>query len=241
MVSNWTVIFGFIIMAVMAVMAIGWIIPLVFGLVFVRRRRGLGITLLAVAGLWGFLAGSAVVGVVMLVRQQAKMFGEEQVFNPATHQGPTGTVIVAHKGTSSLTLFSAGATQPGRIRIDGKTSSLTVPVGTYSLWNYEITELDATKHAWRASSILAGATTGGLLVVNAKSSQTLDVGPPLAAQVVIGASSKSKADFTLALRDKAGHSWSISGGAPEASKGSGFEVRDKAGKVLWTGKFDPPG
>jgi hypothetical protein len=221
----WFLVLG---LAIAVVAFLGWIAPLVVGIVKLRRRRG-GIVLTIIGAVWG-LGALGMVGLGAFSYYQVSKFRHIEEFDPAAYHGEMGTIVVSHKGQGSLLLRERKADKQIRVAIDNGVAQ--APAGEYEVVTYDAVAKDERGVKWTASCYYSKREP---LSVAASSSQQLDAGPPFTAAVAVKERAKGKVSIDLGIAGRGGRQYSImrqDGTAP------GFEVLDKSGKVLWQGSFE---
>jgi len=222
----------FVVMA--AIFALGWLVPLVMGIVRLRRKRE-GTALTIIGGVWGILAllmvGFAAYGYFSVSRVTEPSSVAD--FTPATCKGPTGKIVLPYKGEVSLVVSPLDADK--QLRLSGKNGELVAPAGIHRLSEFEAVARDSRNVKWTAScSFWSGKQRE--ICVRAGGSTPLDVGPPLTARVVAQHSGPDHARFDLEVLGPGGGSYSIeAAGGRDAPR---FVVLSPSGEVLWKGKFE---
>jgi hypothetical protein len=221
------VIVGFLVLGALALALIGWVAPLVIGIIKLRRRSG-GIALTIIGGIWAVGAlGLAALGVFAYRQFSAAM--RVEAFNPASYHGAMGTITLPYKGESSLVGIMQGS--PTRMRLVVREGVAQAPVGAYSALSYEAAARDANGRRWTARCDV-GMTRESALIVGTAAPVELDVGPPFTAAVTV-AERSGKVDLGFNTSGRGGYSYTIMSSEPPR-----FEVVDGSGKVLWQGRFE---
>ena len=225
------ILVGLAVLVFVFCLAIGWVVPLVVGIIWLRRKAGGGVAMTVIGGVWGVLALSGI-GIGVSAYRQVGQYTKVEDFDPLQYQGPKGNIVVPHKGESSLEVTGDGGK---RMRLPTKDGVFVVPAGTYSPTSYKAVDKDSSGQEWEASSYLSLPKPGKISVKDG-SRQDLDVGPPFVASVSVSAKGQEQATLDLKLTGRDGNQYTISrkGRLREAP---GFEVRDKSGEVVWQGKF----
>jgi len=217
---------------VAAVLLLGWLVPLIAGLVMMRRRQQpAGVVLTVIGAVWGVL-GLLILGLSIFAYTQFPKATKLETFDPAHYAGRMGTVNVPYKGEGSLTISERGKAR--RLKLTTTNGAFRLPAGSYQLLQYEAVGRDRANTKWTASAGLSGRTS--TLTVAGDSTQDLDVGPPLKAKVAAQTRSGNMASLDLKLTGRGGDQYMLSkgtggGGAPR------FQVLSPTGQVLWQGQF----
>jgi len=221
---------GILVIALATALLIGWLVPLIIGIVKLRRRTG-GIALTIIGVMWALGAsGLAAVGYVAYRQLGAALRVAD--FDPATYHGQTGTVTLPYQGESSLIVRAkpAGAKLGLRVR-DGVAQA---PVGRYELQTYSMSMKDKAGVAWTASHF---PSTSQELEVTTASPVRLNLGPPFTARVDVSAGPGGKTMLQLGISGRAGGAYTIMSGQGRAAPPR-FEVLDGSGQVVWQGSFE---
>jgi hypothetical protein len=224
---------GIVLIVIAAVVGLGWVIPLVAGIVRLKRGTG-GVALTVVGGIWCLFAVS--IGLfAYVVSRQVSTARNVEAFNPAAYQGPTGKIVVPHQGDCSLEVYATdGASARKRLQLSGKDGVLVAPVGTYVLGSCDLTARDAANREWSASCY--PGSSSGRISVTANAPVNLDVGPPFTASVKVHSQGKSQVGMDYQLTGRGGHSYTIEKNSG-ADDPPGFQVLDSSGKEVWHGTF----
>lgn len=146
------IILGYFVLAVGTGVFLGWLFPLVSGIVRMRRNKAGGKGRLVFGGIWGILAFFLASYAFTAARSVYKQYQAED-FNPGAYQqGDLGTVTLPFKGESSLVLYEA--TGGKQIRFKTSDGLFQVPAGEYRLssWQGTLTATDDKKSKWTASA-----------------------------------------------------------------------------------------
>ena len=128
-------VLGWLFIGVVAVLLTGWVVPVIVGIIRLRRRTG-GPALLIIGGVW-FLGAAGVVGLgVVWYRTFSAGFAIKD-FDPAGHAGQTGTVALPHKGESSLVVGDEA--QRTRLRLRVRDGAAVAPAGRFQVFSYTAT------------------------------------------------------------------------------------------------------
>ena len=224
MTSPWASTIGIVFLLIAACFALGWIVPLVVGLIRIRRKQW-GWILVVVGGLWGVLAIASAVGIASLFR------GRIEEFDPAQYDGPMTTIMWPGELSGELTLIDPKSNK--MVRTSATSGKAQMRTGNFSLLTYTMRTRDDDNVEW--------ATTGSLgmaaVSLEANSTRELTAGPPFTASVAVQKGAAGREVLSLNLKDSGGNqcSFTKSGHRPAPPR---FEIRDEAGKVAFSGKFE---
>ncbi len=215
----------------LALIAFGWLVPLIIGIVWMRRGSG-GTVLTILGGIW-----AAGVGLVVLLawlgwRQFSAYSGgsvQMEDFDAAKYQGQTGTMVLAHKGQSVFEAYLRGGNKI--LRFSTPDGVLKAPVGSYDVRQYQAIAKDSKGREW-----IAACYPDAKVSVKAGASTKLDLGPPFTASITVKTSGKDRVSMDLKLAGTNGGQYTIrqKGGKDEPPS---FVALDKAGQVVWQGRF----
>lgn len=214
-----------------AALALGWVVPLVVGIIRIRRGA-VGTALTVIGAAWGILA-IPVCGLAFYGYRQVASYTEIEDFDHTQYRGETGTIVVPYKGKSSLVVADKNSDK--QIRFSTTDGTMIVPVGTYELFSYDVADEDENGIKWEASCYLFRLKSGKISV-GPGSSQELDIGPPFTAKVTTKSKGRDEASFDMKLTGRDGCQYTISksGGSRKAPV---FHVLGESGNVLWQGSF----
>jgi len=142
---------GYLFLIVGLVILLGWLFPLVSGIVRIRKKTG-GKKKLVWGGIWGVLALSFIIYSSILTKSILKQYQVED-FNPAAYQeGSLGKITLPLKGESSLVLHEVKSGK--QIRFNTSDGLFQAPAGEYwlSSWSATLTATDEKKSKWTVSS-----------------------------------------------------------------------------------------
>lgn len=227
---------GIVVVVLAAFLLLGWLLPLVLGIVRIRRKGAGGVVLTVIGGVWGLVVLGVVGLAVYEVHEYSRVSDSGKVvdFDPAQYQGQTGSIVLSHKGESTLEI--GGRDGGGRMRLSTSNGVLSAPVGTYNLFSYEAVGKDESGATWVASGSLSSRGREPISV-KANSTQTLELGPPFKASVTVKSTGRGSATLDMSLKGCDGNQYTISkkGGRGEPPS---FQVLSKTGEVLWQGRFE---
>jgi len=213
--------------AAAGVFMLGWIIPLAIGIVQLRRRRApAGIILTVVGALWAVPAVAALVTAGAFYFGYGPSFGTH-TFDPARHLGPRATIIIPWQGKGTLEF----RWRSRQYLSESDNGQFAVPAGSLPLTNFTAYS-SPDKTGWQARSTFDQRSQ---LSLAANEQHALAAGPPYTAQVKVQEAA-GKAYMSMDIKDAGGNVAGISDVARKSPPH--FDVLDKAGKVVWQGKFE---
>ena len=219
---------GLAVLAVAAILLLGWSVPLGIGIVYLRRGTG-GRGLTVFGALWG-LAAIGLVALAIRAYQSARI----EDFDPSAYHGQTGTIITAYKSDCSLIVSNTATGK--RMRLRGADGAAVAPVGTYRIESYQAVAKDDQGDEWTASSYTAPALNQDFALA-ADGTHELDLGPPLTAQVMVNDDDDNgKSSFDLKIVGRGGDYALRAGGS--RSHPLSFQILDQQGHELWQGNFE---
>lgn len=234
MVSDAGLIIGILALVLAGLIGLGWLVPLVLGIVRLRRRSG-GVVLTVLGGTWAL--GVGLVGALgWLTYRTFLEFGpgaasplKVEQFEPAKYQGETGTIVLGYKGESSLEAYQRDGTKA--LRLSTNDGIVKAPVGNYHVMGYQALAKEQSGAEW-----VARCSPGARVSVKAGSSTELKLGPPLTASITVKTRGKDQVSMDLKLAGVDGGQYTISkkGGRDEPPS---FVALNKAGQVVWKGRF----
>jgi hypothetical protein len=221
--------------------ALSWIIPLIVGIVWRRRKRPGARGWIIFGSVWGaavilLAAGAATLAILVSRSFDGSQVGghsEASPFDPGAYKGKTGTVRTPFQGESRLTATCAENGNMSMI-FAGTNGTFTVPAGHVVIQSYEATTQDAAGHKWTArvcelrDDCEIDVTPGGVCEVR--------LGPPFKAAVEMTWSALSdKIQISPVYVDNDGNQYRISaamsGSLPQ------FQFLGDSNRVVWSGKF----
>jgi hypothetical protein len=227
-------IFGIIFLIIGAIIGLGWIALLIIGIVLIKKKKKTaGIVLTVVAGVWGLIALLMIGGGIYGYRRASKMYAIED-FNPAEYKGEMGSIVVPHKGKSSLAV--SDKKKGGRIQLSTKDGVFSIPTGAYTLSSYDIIANDKNNIKWEASGSLYSIKSRKISI-EPDSRKEIQIGPPFIAKIEAKKKGQNEATFDFKLIGSGGGKYTI-GRYGKGKKAPRFQVIDKSGNILWQDKFE---
>lgn len=224
--SSWASIIGIVFLVIAACFALGWIVPLVVGLVRIRRKQW-GWVLVVVGGVWGILAIASAVGIANLLRRKF----EFEKFDPAQYDGPMAAITWPGQLSGELMLLDPKGSKMVRTPVtSGKAQMRT---GNFSLLNYTMKTHDGGNVEWAATGSLGMAAVS----LEANSTHELTAGPPFTASIAVQKGAAGKEVLSLNVKDLGSNLCSFTKSGRRTAPPR-FEIRDEAGKVVFSGKFE---
>jgi hypothetical protein len=228
-------VMGIFIGLAVLIMAIGWIVPLILGIVSRRRHwpstRGLWILTV----IWGGIAILLALGVSGLFFTYSRMSrsyeGNARLFKATAYGGKTAILRLAYTGQVECVIRDqAGKT----FRCATSNGSVVVPAGTLALLECKLTASDPAGRPWTASCRFRNETN---ISVGADAVQDVEFGPQfLVAVNMEWTPVSSKIRLDPACADRAGNIYTISGAQKETVPS--FQILDTNQRVIWSGKFE---
>lgn len=214
--------------------AFGWIIPLVAGLVMLGSpRRPLARRLCLIGGIWA-LPGLGLFGYGLYWLHGLAETLKPQDFNPATYSGKTVTISTNWPGECEMMAYWRGNTS----RFLSKNGRFIVPAEPMNVHTITIRSSQAGTE-WKATSTFrSGSGSDKLTGAN----RTLTLGPPYTAQVRVPPHMGRKqwirqrfVQVTLEIADSGGNQATLLG--PTGRTGRSFEAFDAQNRPVWSGNF----
>lgn len=205
---------------------LGWIWPLVTGLV--KRRRGEKATVWLVLGaVWGVgsLAVSALIGLAIFSIMSFSGYMDATEFDAAAYEGPTATIVAPYKGEATLTGNTA---DQGSLRFQSSDGTFIVPAGEIAPSAYAITEIDADGGYWHASWSLYPQKLAPFDLAEGGTAQ-FDRGPPLTMRVKRRELTGGNQNLGIEIFDRTGATVSVRGAQKPA-----IQIIDESGEVAWS-------
>ncbi|MFC1498533.1 hypothetical protein ACFLS1_08715 [Verrucomicrobiota bacterium] len=224
---------GLLILVIVAVILLGWIVPLIVGIIRLKRKTG-GIVLTIIGGIWG-VVGLCFAGFIAYGVWSFSQSGRYEVeeFDPAEYKGETAAVIVPCKGET--TLFLRGKHKDDSIfRIVTTNMTVQAPVG-FVLYQYTMNVADGKGGRWHAGCFLNGRKDK--IEIKKDLVNELKVGEPFTARVKVNKDFKDKDVFDLEIKGVDGRKFTIYKISPD-SEFPRFEIFSPDNKVLHSDKFE---
>jgi hypothetical protein len=220
---------GVLMLIIVLVLLIGWTVPLIIGIVKLRRgSRTTGIILTVLGGGWGLVA-VLLVAVGIFGYMTAMKAGRTEHFNPDSYKGAIGRIVSKCPSPSHLVVQYPSLKK--NLELKSKEGIFIAPVGDCLLESYRLESKDSEGKEWTASGILAGE----LIKVDSKIEANVEIGPPFTASVTARDLGK-KVIFTLIFTDCKGRSATVR--KPPTERAPSFALLDKTGQTLWQGSFE---
>ena len=223
---------GVIFLVAAGVFVLGWLVPLIMGIVRLRRKSG-GVVLTIVGGVWGVMAlGMAGLSAYAYfgVYQKISPTRNAVAFDAAKYNSPTGKIILPFKGKATLVVSTLDRKK--KLRLSGSNGELVAPVGFLKIESLKVTAKDSKNVQWTIDFPYWSGRQREVYV-QADGKTPLDL--TLTACISAEHAAPDVASFRLCALDCSGESYSIQ--APRHESAPGFEVLSRAGEVLWKGKF----
>ncbi|MEN6305349.1 MAG: hypothetical protein ABFD96_21680 [Armatimonadia bacterium] len=223
------VVFVLLYLGIGLVAFLGWLVPLIVGIISIRRHRqnAVGYVLSGIGALWAVGAATALLLAFSYVRGHQQGTSPSD-FTPQTFQGKTFSLKVGDLGDGYLDGYDRGR----RYRFKAANGAVMVPADT-RLDTCVITR-QADKVRWEARTSLSGLLARDV----AGPQQQVLVGPPFTVQITTARMPRQTSGnvyLRLETKDRGGHLTTISS-TPRAQPPS-FEARDSKGNLVWSGRF----
>jgi len=204
-----------------ASITLGWIVPLVIGIIFIKRKSRAGVVLTVIGGVWG-LVGLSVLGFGIYSSQRAMRVSRVEDFDPEQYEGEMGSIVLPYKGESSLEVQNKESQK--RMRFSTTNGMVLAPTGRYDLCSYEVIDEDENGAKWTASGSLYSLKSREISV-EADSTQDLEIGPPFVAKVTVKKKGQDEAVLDFKLTGRGGGNYTITR-MDKGRKAPGFQVVD---------------
>ncbi len=225
------IIFGIIILLIAAFFVLGWIVPLIIGLV--RRKQGKSCTALIVLGsVWGVMAllGAGVIGLGVYAFSMAESRWQTEEFDPSAYEGETAILETAHKGNATLVARVGEGESYSFSTDDG---SFLVPADVIKPQSYSITAKGDDGKTWTASWWFYSAQNDPEADLTAVDRGNLDVGPPIIVKPSRRVLSEGRQSIDVSFTDAAGRSVRLSPPKPPV-----IQILDASGAAVWSHKME---
>ena len=232
------ILLGVVMMAAVALLALGWIAPLIVGLALRSRKTGHPRAWLITAGIWGGLALLLGVAFSIAAMSEGGLFGGgAQVSQPAADAppitGPRASLRFDGMKTASLTVV---ADKERRATYAATNGTMILPAGRLRVERLVMTAVDGRGRTWTANGTWYGARTLELKDGEQRAAPWL---PPFAAGIKLTASGVSddlQAEPVYAAAD--GSELTLTGPGRAREDTPSFEAFDAAGKSVMRGTFE---
>lgn len=224
-------VFGIVVGLVVLCFAIGWLIPLIVGIVKLRRgQRQIGIALTITGGIWGLAAVGLIALAAFLGRGQ--MFDYQvKDFEPSKYEGQVGRIVVLCDGEVELFVSGEGDEQL-RLKVSDQTAQ--APAKRLRIDSYTVREDADDGSRWKLYGHFYGREKR--LTVESDADVKLEIGPPLKAKLDVGLS-KNRANIGLSISDTAGgYCWLHRADSDATVR---FVALSRSGEKLWEGTLEP--
>lgn len=211
---------------------LGWIVPLIMGIVRLRSRRR-GIVLLVVGSVWALSAAAVIVlGVCAIFSVICDHATETQVFNASSWTGQTGRIELPWDTDARLSLRPvAGKGAP--LMLAATNRFLVVPCGEYHVTWIQVSRKDQSGALWMLYGSIPPKSCS--LHVEPDATVRLTCASGLRAWIDLH-EARGNASMDVQVKDDSGNRFSLYSSGDRSKPR--FEVVDSAGDVLWTGSFE---
>jgi len=223
---------------VLACLVLGWIVPLVIGIVRLRRRSAsdtVGIVLTIVGSVWG------VVGLMLgvcggMFWLTLTSFNQVEQFDPSQYDGPMGTIVVPYEGDGLLQVTSM--TEGKTLALSTGDGRFQAPVGEYTLWAFTAKKTGEDDSPWWEATTLLVQDESPQVSVRADSETSLELGPPFTASIAVTDEAQDVVELQLEVIDSQSNQYTIGKIALEEAPPPRFEVRSSSGELVLKGQFE---
>ncbi len=219
------ILIGIITLVVMAFIFLGWLLPLIIGLV--RRKKGKSCTgLIIFGGVWGGVAAvlAAVMAFAVFSFMELQSSWQVEAFDASAYDGDTAAVVFPYKGGDAV--LTASTEDDVNYTFGTSNGKFVVPAGTITPTSYSISLKDEQGKYWSAMWRFHSSHEDPLNC-EADGEVKLDWAPPL----VMKATRKGLADGSqkigMKVVDGSGHEVNLS-----CEKTPVLQIIDESGKVV---------
>ncbi len=220
------------------IVAVGWIVPLVLGIVGRRRGWASAGVWRMLAALWGAAAALLALAVGGFALLATRMAGShalsakaDRTFDPAAHDGARAAFRTAATGALECVVRDAAGTL---WRCAASNGVMAVPAGALDLRDCRVTAADAQGRQWTA---VCRSPSESAVTVAADSVQALPLGPPFQTAVNVDWSPVSpRIQLAPVVADGAGNTYKIS--CEPAGEAPSFQALDASNRVVWSNQFE---
>ncbi|MHB0998798.1 MAG: hypothetical protein ACYC27_06090 [Armatimonadota bacterium] len=225
-------ILGLIMLIFAAVLAVGWLVPLIMGIIRLKKGvRSAGLPLTIIGEIWGFfsivIVGFTIYGFTMMSKAM-----DAEDFDPSDYQKPMGMIDLSYEGDFEIQLRKAENKK--LINFKGEDGTVLAPTGLYTPQSLDISMNDKQDREWIAHTYFT--SKADQIQVTTDSPVSITAGPPFQVMVHMNKSGKNKINFDLGVKGSDGRSYDIN--CYEIDEPAGFVVLSKTGEKLWEGKFE---
>ena len=225
-------VFAILGLLIMVIIVFAWIIPLIIGIVNVRKTWGK--IVLIVSGIWGL---AVVVGIGALITlsvfhatRESQAYKE---FDPATYSGAMGRIELPLAGQSSLMLTDEH--DGNQITVTSTNTQFTVPCGQYQLYFYSAVLAGDQDTQWNLNCQLYKKPEN--ISVGTNTITEISIGQSLTASVSAAFPKPGQMSLMYNLQDDQGRSYSLRK-IDKEMESPGFEMLDPQGTVVLRGSFE---
>jgi len=222
--------------AMLAAFALGWLVPLIIGIVRTAKgQRSSG--LIVLGALWGsvglFFGGIAIVGLLTFRRVQEQT--NVKPFDASLAGDQVATLTVPFGGKAVVQFVSKDGMKVQTYTSNAENGAVLVATGKITPISVTFTGTDTEGGIWNASSYFQGRRRKELMLA-AGDTHELRVGPPFEARVLLNGESTGRQHLDFKLKGTGGNAFTIRKHG-SANKPPSFEVVDEKGDVVWHGNF----
>lgn len=224
-------IFPFAALGLMIAFLLGWLWPLIAGIVKTRRGdRSVG--LIVFGGIWGSIAllSITLIGIGIYTALQLSGSYKTAEFNPEEYQGQTAEIVTPYKSTSTITARTSH--DNARYVFNTTNGIFIVPASMMNLESYSISAKDEKGKVWSASWSLYSHTGSGNFNMETNSSLDLNLGPPIHITATHKEMADGKQNINIAVTDANGNNVNL-----RAQPAPSIQILDETENVVWTHKL----
>lgn len=226
-------VLGIVVLILLLLFVVGWLVPLIWGIVRIRRKTG-GRALTIIGAAWGAIAillGMVGVLSVLSMRDELPGASKSEAFNAKTYKGSTGKILLPCKGTTTLEVKHIAS--GNAYSLTGNDGEIIAPAGVLVLKSFTVSAKDKKGAQWELSHFFWNSPVKEIFVREGESVRC-ELGAPLTASVVASHIDANSASLELLLSCPRGMTYDL---IPKGGRDVGFVVLSKAGETLWQGDF----
>ncbi len=211
----------------------GWIALLIVG-IYRKRKQLAGSNIFIILGsIWAIpgIGFAALIGLMLYhisIYEPAKII----VFDPATYEGETGTIAINYQNAVTLECYTTN--NMINYQLTGSNGMITAPAGYLALHRFE-TEKEDLQGSWSLSARFWNREKIPIIIMP-NQSVSLQAGPPLTAKIKVIPKANKNVSLNFQLRGSYDSDYSIVG-PKHCQEIPHFEIRDKRGDIVLSGKF----
>ena len=208
---------------------LGWILPLVIGLV--RRRKGKSsAALIVLGGVWGGISvlGLGLLSIAVILYMNTVGRWDVTDFDPSSYEGNTAVVMVPAQGKAEMTAaMGDGSTS---YRFSSERGEFVVPAEKLDVYSFSLSRQDAEGKQWQLSWWF---NDDYQLDPSAAGPVSIDKGPPLTVRVKRRELPDGAQKIEMETLDSRGMKVSL-----DAPHNPVIQIIDESGAVIWSHKME---